>query len=399
MPAAAEGRRALPPFASRDAVTGCEDHRRLPAARRLRALADRYRRSVTRALSAAALLAVLATSGATSTTAAAEPSRRPVSRTRRAAAIGAAIFPGVLVHGVGSYVVGEHRAARRLLTTELVGLGVTATGAVPIAYSGGSQYTIAGVSIAILGAGLILPTWFADLAVAAGASRTGSPHALPPWSLEVGTTWLHDPYRQRGLVELAGAADLGRLGLGAATLLDADGDQWTVEVGARWRLYGAAATGTSIAHGDRLVIATALRHHRDRLDDVTIDTGDFLVAGRADLSRLDPALAGQFLEASAGAGIERAGFRSDAHDLNSLLLGGFGYGLYLGRGAEVSMFYDHRRDGMAGGIDAWRAAGFVGSVGVRAHARLAPHWLVRGELQIGNGWVTTAALRYEGGSR
>ncbi len=137
--------------------------------------------------------------------------------------------------------------------------------------------------------------------------------------------------------------------------------------------------------------------HRDDDDRVTLATGELELAGRLDLVHLDRALDGTFAELSTGLGYERASY-AGAHDYGSVLLGTFAWGMYLGRRGEAAAFYDHRRDSLAGGLAAGRAAGFVGSFGARLELLVDPRWAVRGQVEAGSAWVTTVALRYQGGT-
>ncbi|HSS00113.1 MAG TPA: hypothetical protein VLM79_23815 [Kofleriaceae bacterium] len=329
-----------------------------------------------------------------------DPEEPPdVSAGRRAAAIGAAIVPGVLVRGAGSWVVGERRAARRLAATGGIGLAALIAGGAPIVATGSSPYTIwSGVPLVVGGTGLFLSSWFADIWVAAGGRRVEPrPLALPPWSIDAGTTWLHDAYRERALLTAAGHVELGRLGLDGGGTLDAGGASRAGEAGARWRLLGPAASGRAVADGSRLVVRAALRLDRDDDDRVGTATAETELAGRLDLGRLDPAVDGSFVELSVGAGLVRTAYPMDRHDLDAILLAGFAWGAYLGDRGELRLFYDHRRDGLAGGLAASHAAGFLGSFGASSELRITGPWAVRGQLQIGNAWVTTLGLRYRGG--
>lgn len=327
----------------------------------------------------------------------AEPAE--ISPARRAAAIAVAVFPGILIHGAGSWIAGEDRAAKRLLAIEGLGLGGLVVGGGPIAYSGSSPYTIwEGVPLVVGGTGLFVSSWLADLWTAAGgrdASR--APIAPPPWAIDVTTTWLHDAYRERALLGGAGHVELGRLGLDAGGYVDAGGASNMAELAARWRLLGAAPTGRAIGDGSRLGIRAALRRERDDDDRVTLATAEAVASGRLDLARVDPAIAGSFAELGVGAGITRTTYPRDLHDRDAILLAGFAWGVYLGDRGEASLFYDHRRDGLAGGLAASHAAGFVGSVGGNAEVRVVGPWAARAQLQIGNAWVSTLGVRYIGG--
>jgi hypothetical protein len=322
-----------------------------------------------------------------------------VSARRRAAAIAVAIFPGVIVRGAGSWIAGERRAAKRLAATGVLGLAGMVAGGAPIAATGSSPYTIwTGVPLIVSGTGLAVSSWLADIWVAAGANRLAtSPRALPPWSIDIATTWQHDAYRERALLGAAGRLELGRLGLDAGGHLDAAGASRSGEAGARWRLYGPGATGLRVADASRLVVRATARLDRDDDDRVTAATAEAELAGRLDLAQLDPAVRGSFLELALGAGLARTTYPMDRHDLDAILLAGFAWGAYLGDRGELRLFYDHRRDGLVGGLAASRAAGFLGSVGAAADVRIHGPWSVRGQLQIGNAWVTTLGLRYLGG--
>lgn len=333
----------------------------------------------------AAVALVIALSSAT---AAAEPE---VSTGRRVIAVTAAVIPGIFVRGLGSWIVGETRTAKRLLATAAIGVGAGAIGGAPIGLAGGSPYTTPGLPLLIVGGGLALTTWIADIAVAAGLDRPGIARPIAPWSVELGTSWLHDAYRERALIRAAGTYELARFGFGASTFLDAEGDSITVDGELRVRILGADSTGT------RLVARTLLRRHRDDLDRVTLVTGEAEATARIELDHLDPILDGTFVDLGLGLGIEHARYPNHESGNSSLLLGGFACGAYLADKGEIRLFYDHRRDSLAGGLAAWRAAGFVGSYGAAIDLAVARNWSVRGELEVGNAYLSTFAIRYRGG--
>lgn len=324
---------------------------------------------------------------------------KAISVRRRAAAIAVAIFPGILVRGAGSWIAGEHRAAKRLAATGAIGSAALLVGGLPIRLSGGSPYTIwPGVPLGVSGTGLFLSSWLADIWVAAGgAQQAATAVALPPWSIEAATTWQHDAYRERALLGAAGHLELGRLGLDAGGYVDARNASRSGQLGARWRLCGPAATGRQISDGSRVVVRGAARLDRDDDDRVTVAAVEAEATGRLDLERLDPATRGNFLELSAGGGVTRTSYPQGHHGRDAILLAGFAWGAYLGDRGEVRLFYDHRRDGLVGGLAAARAAGFVGSVGTTAELRIHGPWAVLCRLQIGHAWVTTLGVRYLGG--
>ncbi len=322
-----------------------------------------------------------------------------ISPRRRVGAVFAAIVPGFVLRGTGSFLVHERRTARRLAKVTAIGLGGMVVGGAPIGLTAANPYTVAGVPLLVAGAGLFFTSWWADIAVAAGIRTPGSARAAPPWSLELGTTWLHDAYRERGYMRVAGRVELGRVGVAGTTLIDSEGRSGTGELDVRVRILGPAATGKAVHDGSRLLVRTGLRLHRDAADRVTLATSEIELLGRYDLDRLDRVLDGTFAELWTGLGVERATYPNGDHDNSSLLLGGFAWGMYLGERGEATVFYDHRRDTLAGGIAAFRAAGFVGSLGGALDVLVGPRWAVRAQLEVGSAYVTTVALRYQGGSQ
>ena len=324
-----------------------------------------------------------------------------VSPLRRAAAIGAALVPGAIIHGPGSYLVREPRAGHRLLVAGAIGVGAMIAGGTPIGLTGAHPtVTALGTPVLVTGAGLLAVTWLADLWVAAGGPATvGSPRAPVPWVVEAGATYLRDPFRERGFTRVGAGVVLGRVELGALGLVDVRGDALEVSGDARVRVLGAPATGAVVDDASRLVVRIGVRGRRDDADRLASLVGDLEVLGRLDLGRLEARLAGTFAELSTGVGVERVAYDAGPHDLGSLMLGGFAWGAYLGRRGEAALFYQHRRDHLAGGLSAGRAAGFLGSFGARADVRIAGPWAVRAGLEVGSGWVTTLALAYQGGPR
>ncbi len=315
---------------------------------------------------------------------------------RRTGAVAASLTVGFLIHGTGSYLVGEKKTAKRLALIEAIGLGGMLAGGGPIGISGGYPPTMTLTPILLVGAGMFFTSWWADVSVAAGASHIGEARAAAPWSLELAMLYLSDPYRQAGLGRLGGDVAFGRLTLGASLMSDAENEIRTGELDARVRIFGAAPTGEAVDDGSRLIARAGLRGHQDDGDRVKLATGEVEVIGRLDLRRIDRALRGSFVQMSTGIGVERAYYTGD-RDNSSILLGTFGWGLYLGNRGEAQLFYDHRRDSMVAGIAAGRAAGFVGSMNASLDWLFDRHWATHLEVNVGTAWLTTFGLRYRGG--
>lgn len=316
---------------------------------------------------------------------------RPVSAARRALAITAAIVPGFALRGTGSWLVHEDRAAKKLALAAGAGIVLAGSAGALIGLSGANPYTTAAVPLVLGGTGLFVTSWLSDLWVAAGGENVlRFEDQLPTWTLELGSTWLHDAYRERVHGRVAARTTIDRVELRAAALVDTGGDGWLAFGDARVRVRGHR-------DGSRLWVGTGGRVQRDDDDRVTQLVGELEVGGRLDLEVIDRPLRALFAELSLGLGLVRARYVDRATDVDSIMLGRFAWGVYL-PGGELSLYYDHRRDGLAGGIAAYRAAGFVGSVGAVADVCIAGPWAARGELQIGNAWLTTLGLVLRGGA-
>lgn len=319
---------------------------------------------------------------------------------RRAAAVALAIGPGFVVHGVGSWTVRERRTAKRLLLGEVIGLGIATGAGLLVGGSGGNPYTIVpGVPIVIAGGGMFFQSWLADIYVAAGGGDVDKPRAQVPWSVELGTSWLHDAYRERALLRGGASAWLGRVGVSANGLLDAGGDAKLADGSVHVRVLGPLANGEAIDDGSRVTVRAGTRIHVDDADRTSQWTQELEVSGRLDLVHLDERFRSSFAELGTGVGIVRVKYGDMASEWSSTLLGHFAWGAYLGARGEAKLFYEHTRDGLVGGLPAWRAAGFVGYVGAAVDVRVWGPWAVRGELAIGNAYLTTLAVGYRGGPR
>jgi hypothetical protein len=132
-----------------------------------------------------------------------------------------------------------------------------------------------------------------------------------------------------------------------------------------------------------------------------------MLDGRLDLQRYLPDVRGAFLQL--GAGLAKQWLLFDAPGVNdsddtSLLLGHFGFGVYVGQrarasGAELELYYDHRHDGFAGGLKmAGLGSGVAGHFGVRADYDFAPSWGLSFVSEVGSAWTLglNATWRTEG---
>jgi len=309
----------------------------------------------------------------------------------RALAVGAAIVPGVVVHGSGHWVAEDRAMARRLALAELIGLGMIALGALPVGITGGAPETLPGLAIAIPGAGLFLTSWFADIYGAAGGARLDGRSRTAPALVEVEAGYLVVTDARAGATHagaFAASAWLDRGHVAITGWVGADARELGGEVGVR--VLGGVR-GRPARDGSAVELAIAGYDRRFDDDGLRATVLAIAARGRYELARVGPSLAGSFATLEVGVGHERLHFDAGV-DAASLLLARFGWGVELGDDAEVELFYDHRRDALAGRLvlDAG-ANGFAGHVGVEG-AAFRGRWGVTGSIEAGAHWVARLAV-------
>jgi hypothetical protein len=67
-------------------------------------------------------------------------------------------------------------------------------------------------------------------------------------------------------------------------------------------------------------------------------------------------------------------------------------------GGEIEIYYDHRRDGLSGGIKTrGPSSGFAGHVGLRAEYYPSAAWGIGAVLERGSAWVLGSAIAFRAG--
>lgn len=322
-----------------------------------------------------------------------------------AAAVGAAIVPGVLVHGSGLWIRGDHATARRLAIVEGIGLAAAAVSGGVLAASGANRrLSPPMIPLLVSGSGTFLLSWLADIYGSASGGRDARYAAAPPLTLELGAAAIHDPLFDYSAFSRA-AAELiaGRLRIDSEILVAVDDDNQRVVGDLAYRLVPPRP-----GDGTRLELAGGLRAHRYGSDGFTTYLASLALEGRLDLARLGPSLSGAFATLSAGWGLEITDYRPEGADtdFSDLLLGRFGFGLYLGDAdrpvhGEVSLYYDHRRDELVGGISpGQQASGFLGYVGAELKLDLGRRWGLSSRVELGSAYLASAGVRLRlGGPR
>ncbi|MBZ0234122.1 MAG: hypothetical protein K8M05_17460, partial [Deltaproteobacteria bacterium] len=129
---------------------------------------------------------------------------------------------------------------------------------------------------------------------------------------------------------------------------------------------------------------------------VRVATGEVGVSARFDLVNIGPSLRGTFATIGAGLGAERIRYTAaGAADTSGLFSAHVGWGFVLGDGVtralETELYYEHRRDTLAGGLTPPIAYnGFIGYVGAVTTAWRGRYG-VSARIDVGSAYVLSLA--------
>lgn len=337
--------------------------------------------------------------------------RSDIGLPRRTAALGAAIVPGVLVHGAGHWVARQPCTARRLAAAELVGFGGIAVGGSTIVFTGASRYLMfPAITLTIGGFGLFVTSMAADLYGVSGAARyAGSPQLTRPrWETEVGLTRVANPlfdFDWLATQRLAANFDWGRVSASLDTALA--GTHARYQAGVALRALGPRPD-VAARDGSYFDLYVGLSEQRYATSGFITDSGEMLATGRLDLARVGPSLRGSFVELSMGLALARTRYEligtSVPADFESALLGRFAFGTYLGRGvhrgSEAVLYYDHRHDDCAAGLKIpGLGSGNLGHFGIAGRYYWSRRWGVGAVAEAGSAYVTGISVLFRAGGK
>jgi hypothetical protein len=311
----------------------------------------------------------------------------------RALALGVALVPGLLVHGAGNFVLNRKQTALRLLLLQGIGLGMLAVGGTVIATTGAARDFVGpAAALTMLGGGLFTLSAAADIyGVLAPPGGAGlDPGWVPRLEAELGYRAVYDPqfaHRHFLVNGLKGRAGAFRLAPSVWSSPDTANQRLRVELA--YRFFGPEP-GTRRTDGNFIEAEVAYTDHRFGFEDFALRTVESSVAARWDLGTYDPFLAGSFLDFAVGVGNQLYFYGAELPGPQSftLLLGRFGFGVYLGDqwplGGYVRAYYDHRHDGFAAGLlTPGLGSGVIGHFGLDGVYYLSRYWGLRAEAQIG----------------
>ncbi len=341
--------------------------------------------------------AVLVLSTLLAAAAAARAEAPPASDAPRSGSVlatGAALFPGILVPGVGQFVLGETEAGKRFLVLDAVGLGLIGVGFGGLAASGGADRVAALCLVPAV-------TGIALLSVAVLTDVIGSAHGTAPWPM---------PWEPKGSLALR----LGYTGLAFSKVDFHHG----LGLEAEWRRGGFSLTPSGMldpslsfyglglaadyvmwsASGDpvtRIGLGLSVTHHRFRFDRFSETSGELHGELRLNLRHLTPTMQNAYALARFGAGAEvfaYDGVPTDGSDLSPLLILEIGGGIQVSERVNLELVYRNRKDQLPGGvIFPGYFDSYLGFFEARGRVALADRWAVLAGVRWGNGllpWIS-----------
>ncbi len=305
------------------------------------------------------------------------------------------------MHGAGNYVLGRKTTAARLLQLEGLAIGLAGLGAGLLFVSGSARDFVGpGAALALAGAGLFSVSFAADLySVSAPAGGLGrDPGWVPVFESELGYRYVFDPHLDyRNFVVSGLTGRFGRLRISPSLWSAPENANQLAGVEVAYRLLGPVPN-SHCNDGSFVDIASAFSEHRFGFESFGLTIGEASVEGRWDLVEYDPNPAGAFVDYQIGAATQLYHWESSPDDdiSSTILLARFGFGVYLGdrtpRGGYVRAYYDHRNDGIAGGVLATGlGTGAGGHFGLEGHYYFTEHWGALVDTQVGSALVVGAS--------
>jgi hypothetical protein len=320
----------------------------------------------------------------------------------------AAVFPGALIFGSGTWLQGRSATSERLLLLEGASLLAIVAGGLVVYETGAARHWAGPAELTIgLGAGTLSASFLANL-YATWAPQTGwaGPEPrLPLLAASVGYLYAADPqFDDHHFLTTELDARLGPWHLQLDTAHSPTPGNQRIELLAGFRALGQGALGARAGASSFLEPQLAFSSHRFDSDGFVSSVLQVAIDSRLDAQELLPDVKGGFFQAMAGLARQWVAFDvpgAPAQDASSMLLLRMGFGLYLGRApgalptgapapnaGELEFYYDHRRDGFAGGLKtAGPISGFAGHLGLSGEYLFSEAWGLRALGEVGSHWV------------
>ena len=273
-----------------------------------------------------------------------------------------AVIPGLVVHGTGHMVVGDSKTGLRLLALEGVGLGLLATGFVPIVLSGASRRIVGpAAALSVVGAGIFAISFLADVyGIVAPVGGFGAPpRALPILQTAIGYRYVYNPvFAHRHFMVQEIDYRTGPWRIHPSAWFAADDANSRVRLHGAYRFAGPRPEAQpAVRDGSFLDLETAITRHAFTSDRFATTTGELALAGTDSIWRESAPRCADRSPKCPSAGPRKPVRTPSAvprPTWASSLLARFAFGMYRRlpgspRG-EISVIYDHRHDDFAAGL-------------------------------------------------
>lgn len=308
-------------------------------------------------------------------------------------ATGAAVVPGLLLHGSGHFVLGERQTAYRLLAMEGAGLLGIVGGIGLLAAVGGSEKLAAiYVPLAVGGAGLFGLSFLADVA--------GAAHGRRPWPVpsvrsglrvRAGYVGLFASKHSFGhLGELGVEWQTRRLVLEGAAMVHPQGDFSAYRGLAGWRLWLSPDNPVT-----RATLFAELGRQGFHREGFSITTFRAFGELRWNLGGLLATMENAWVLGRLGWGFDSFDFAGTSADDDGLpfLVADVGFGLMASERVEVELAYRHRKGDLPGGMALSDGmAGFAGMLELRGRVTLGARWALVPGVRLGTGVMPWLSL-------
>lgn len=326
-----------------------------------------------------------------------------------------AVFPGVILHGSGTFLQNRPETTERLLLLEGASVLTTFLSGFVLFQTGAARDVVGPTALLAAGGVGTFGLSFAANLYATWAPPRGFGEArreLPLLESRFGYLYVYDPqfdYRHFATTQLDGR--LGPWHAGARTAHAPLQDNQRYELWAGYRILGPTARARPAADGSYLEPALGFSEHHFDGDGFTARVLEVALDGRLDSQRYLPDVHGAFFQVQAG--LARQWFSYDLPgvdntDATSLLLAHMGFGLYLGnrqsdarpgRGGEVEIYYDHRHDGLVGGLKVrGLGSGPAGHFGARLAYQVSERFGAYAQTELGSAWTLGLGLSIQVGT-
>jgi hypothetical protein len=314
-----------------------------------------------------------------------------------------AVIPGAAIHGLGHFVAHEPAIGTRLLIAEGVAIGGIATSLSILALTGASRRIVAPVAtLAVTSVGLLFISALADLyGVVAPRNGFGTPlRALPFVETSAGVRAIYDPqFSHRWFAMQSIGVRAGAFHFGGEAWQAPGGPTSQLMATTALRLSGPTTRPQATRDGTYVDLVAALTHRAFRGDGFSTLTAEMRFAGRLDLHRFARTMRGSFAELQIGGALASHHYAHGGSEGDGVLIVRVAYGLYLGRSSELSLFYDHRRDTLAGGmLLPGIGAGYVGVFGVQGRHFFDRAWGLSADAQVGSAYMAALSLVFRQGA-